>query len=51
MDREAGIKLQSRRVSMPLSDASAPNEIIVIKSDQVVGVSRMRVEEGGQVGR
>lgn len=52
MDREAGIKLQSKRVSVPLSDASVPNEIIVINNDPVVvvGVSRMRVEEGGQVG-
>lgn len=47
MDREAGIKLQSKRVSIPLSDASETTQIIVINNDQVVGVSRMRVEEGG----
>lgn len=50
MDREAGIKLQSKRKSMPLSDATVPNEINVINNDQVVGVSRMSVGKGGQVG-
>lgn len=52
MDREAGNKLQKKRGSLPLSDASVPNEVIVINNEPVivVSVSRMRVEEGGQVG-